>query len=664
MKSKSFRRIAALFTTVVLVVAAANTLATAQTYTDLYDFGSNSGDPNDPQWSGVIAEGPDGNLYSTTNQHWTGGLGDVYSIGPTGTLTVLHNFNGTDGQAPVGGLTLATDGNFYGTTWWGGEFGNGTIFKITAGGSLTTMYSFTGGADGGGPSAPPIQGSDGNFYGITTAGGDANDGTVYKITPTGAFTTLHSFDGTDGSYPSAPLMQATDGNFYGTTLTGGTNSDGTIFRIGSSGTFDVLYNFVGSGSYAPLIQGSDGNFYGTESGNFSASSGGAVFQITPSGEFTVLYTFTGGSDGQNPVAGLVQATDGNFYGTNDLGGANGWGVLFRISSTGAFATLYAFGAGTAGASPQATLLQHTNGLLYGDTAVGGAFNEGQFYSFNVGLGGGPIAGLSPNALTFAAQALGTTSPAQIVTLTNIGGKSLNLTQIAASGDFAETNTCNTSLAVGSSCQISVTFTPTASGSRAGSITIKDNAAGKGQTVPLSGIGFTPDFSIGAAAGASTSQTISAGQNATFNLVITPNGFSGTVNLSCSIAPAVTPAPSCNLPSSVQVTAGEAAPVIVNVNTTPAVTGGTITGFKFPTGTLPMAVTLVLASGLLLAWKRRRLPALVVPVVLALISLAGCGGSSSASSHTTPGTPAGTYTATIKATSGSLNHGTTLTVVVQ
>jgi uncharacterized repeat protein (TIGR03803 family) len=380
------RRAALMLATLVLLVAAPATVVTAQTYTDLYDMGS-SGGPNDPRFSAIIAQGRDGNLYSTTNQNFGGGLGDVFKITPSGTLTVIHNFNGTDGQFSIGGLTLATDGKFYGTTGFGGSLGYGTIFSITAEGSLTTLYSFTNGADGSGPQAPPIQGSDGNFYGTTT-GVNGNNGSVYKITPSGVFTTLHSFAGTDGANPIAPLVEGADGVFYGTTYNGGTSGAGTIFAISLSGNFKVLFNFGHVPGYpiGPLIQGSDGNFYGTTSGAANSAAGGVVFKFM-SGQLTVLHDFAGGSDGYNQVGGLVQATDGNFYGTNDIGPIDFvGGVIFRVSSTGTFATLYDFVGGSAGASAQATLLQHTNGVLYGTTCCGGINSVGNFYSFDVGLG--------------------------------------------------------------------------------------------------------------------------------------------------------------------------------------------------------------------------------------------------------------------------------------
>jgi uncharacterized repeat protein (TIGR03803 family) len=375
----------------VLVVAATATVATAQTYTDLFNF-SSTGGPNDPFFS-VITQGRDGSLYTTSEQGFTGGQGDVFKITPAGTLTVLHEFHGTDGEQPIGGLTLGTDGKFYGTTTSGGELGFGTIFNITAEGDLKTLYSFRDKQDGSAPFAAPIRADDGNFYGTASScasfvGGcqttNANKfGAVYKITPDGKFTTLHDFDGRNGANPLGPLVQATDGNFYGTTFDGGADNLGTIFRISASGKFKVLFNFdseFGAGPLAGLIQGNDGNLYGVTLG----SSGGTVFKVTCDGT-AILHNFAGGSAGTNPVGGLVQATDGNLYGTNDIGPLDFvGGVIFRVSPAGAFATLHEFDF-TSGGSAQTALLQHTNGLLYGETCCGGSFDVGVFYSLHAGL---------------------------------------------------------------------------------------------------------------------------------------------------------------------------------------------------------------------------------------------------------------------------------------
>jgi uncharacterized repeat protein (TIGR03803 family) len=388
------KRLCSLFAValLVLVFATASTAASAQTFSVLYNFGTNAGDPANPQLEGIIAQGRDGNLYSTTTSGGTSNQGSVFKITPNGKLTGLYSFDGTNGSFPQSGLTLGADGNFYGAAESGGTFGAGTIFKITPSGSLTVLYSFTNGGDGGYPKGPPVQGTDGNFYGNTFQGGGSGGGTIYKITSSGTLTTLHQFDGTHGSNPYAPLVQGRDGNFYGTTFFGGTSNQGVVFKVTTTGRFAVLYNFDivhGSESYSSLVQGNDGSFYGTTSFGGSGS-GGVIFKITPAGVLTVLHNINGNTDGVQPLAGLVQATDGSFYGTTS-GGSLNFGNIFRISPNGSYSVLYDFDK-TTGAYPGVTLLQHTNGILYGDTNEGGTGNVqncstgicGVFYRLKVG----------------------------------------------------------------------------------------------------------------------------------------------------------------------------------------------------------------------------------------------------------------------------------------
>jgi uncharacterized repeat protein (TIGR03803 family) len=206
-------------------------------------------------------------------------------------LATLHSFHVfANGAYPYAGLVQGSDGNFYGTTYNGGMGGYGTVFKISINGVLTSLYSFTGGNDGANPRAGLLQGGDGNLYGTTSGGGaygssSGGYGTVFKISTNGALTSLYSFTrGTDGAYPDAGLAQGNDGNLYGTTTGGGgTNHAGTVFKIGTNGALTSLYSLTGGNDggspYGGLVQGSDGSFYGTTSGGGQGGAG-TVFRLT------------------------------------------------------------------------------------------------------------------------------------------------------------------------------------------------------------------------------------------------------------------------------------------------------------------------------------------------------------------------------------------------
>jgi uncharacterized repeat protein (TIGR03803 family) len=378
---------------------ASATLLHAQTYSALYEFGTNINDPINPQSSGIIAQGRDGELYSTTPFGGSSGPGAAFKIATSGALSTIYNFtfSSSGDTNPFGGLTLGTDGNFYGTTKTGGTSSLGTVFKLTSGGTLTTLYNFGTCVypckEGTYPTSPPIEGTDGNFYGITPYTIDGtNNGVFYKLTSAGKYTTLYAFDGTHGYNPQAPLMQATDGNLYGTTALGGksvancyaTNATcGTVFKITTAGKITLIYQFDqthGAGPLGPVIQGTDGNFYGTTSAG-GTSGLGVAFKLTSAGVLTVVHNFNG-TDGETPDAGLVQANDGNVYGTTTAGGTLGFGTLFKITSAGTFSVVYNF-ENTHGASPKVTLFQETNGILYGDTDLGGTKSSGAFYSLNI-----------------------------------------------------------------------------------------------------------------------------------------------------------------------------------------------------------------------------------------------------------------------------------------
>lgn len=359
--------------------------ASAQTFTTLAYFtdGSNV-------FSSLL-QGTDGNLYGTSNNGGTNGLGSVFRISPDGALTTLYSFcsesNCMDGFFPFGALALGKDGNFYGTTQNGGSGGLGTVFKITPTGVLTVIHSFNG-SDGSGPEAGLALGTDGNLYGTTGSGGAINGclgqcGTVFKITPSGALTTMHSFDGNDGALPSAALIQGIDGNFYGTTDSGGTGncnggSCGTVFKITPAGIFTSLHSFDftdGERPVAPLMQASNGAYYGTTSeggdaGSKGCSGGcGTIFKISSGGTFATVHKFFF-SDGGALQSGLVQATDGSLYGESPEGGT-GYGKIFSLTLPRTLTTVYSFSSSSQGGGGTA-VVQLTDGNLYGTYGVPGA----------------------------------------------------------------------------------------------------------------------------------------------------------------------------------------------------------------------------------------------------------------------------------------------------
>jgi uncharacterized repeat protein (TIGR03803 family) len=338
----------------------------------------------DGAYPGGLVLSSNGNFYGITDSGGTGkyctirssstaGCGTVFSITPAGELTTLYSFcsqaNCSDGYVGgfVAGLIQATNGNFYGTTYGAGANGYGTVFEITPTGELTTLYSFcseTNCADGAYPFAALVQGSDGNFYGTTNGGGGGNHctitggcGTVFIITPAGVLTTLYSFcnvqNCSDGATPYSALAQGTDGNFYGTTYGGGANSScpgncGAIFKLTPAGTLTTLYSFCsqtgcsdGFGPWAGLSLGNDSSFYGTtgyggNTANGATNGSGTIFKVTPAGALTALHIFDN-TDGSVPLAQLVQATNGTFYGTTVYGGdlscgsPNGCGTVFNLS---------------------------------------------------------------------------------------------------------------------------------------------------------------------------------------------------------------------------------------------------------------------------------------------------------------------------------------------
>jgi len=355
-------------------------------FTSLYSFtGGNDGAIP----MAVMVQGSDSNFYGTTFNGGTNGVGTVFKINSKGVLTSMHSFtNGNEGANPQAGLLQGSDGKFYGTTSLGGTNYAGTVFKISTNGALTS-YLFTGGNHGSEPVAGLVRGSNGNFYGTTELGGASGCGTVFKISTNGALTSLYSFTGgNDGSGPVAGLVQGSDGFFYGTTsgaTSSGRNGDGTVFKISTNGALTSLYSFTGgndgSKPVAGLVKDSDGYFYGTTSLG-GTNGAGTVFKISTNGALTSLYSFTGGNDGYLPYAGLVPDGHGYFYGTTFYGGTNGAGIVFKISTNGALTSLYSFTGGNDGSRPNG-LVQGSDGGFYGTTATGGTNGYGTVFKLTI-----------------------------------------------------------------------------------------------------------------------------------------------------------------------------------------------------------------------------------------------------------------------------------------
>ncbi len=332
---------------------------------------------------GGLIHGTDGRLYGTAQVGGMNDAGTVYAINADGTgFTALYTFTGgNDGAQPIGGLIQGADGRLYGTTSTGGADELGTLFAVNPNGTgFATLYYFTGGIDGAHPKASLIQGIDGRLYGTTTQGGGVNDlGTVFALNPDGTgFATLYSFtNGNPVDNVPAGIIQGTDGRLYGTISGGGVATNhGTVFAVNSNGTgFVILYSFTGGNDgalpIAGLIQGTDGRLYGTATQGGSTGNG-TLFALNPDGTgFTTLYSFTNTTDGRFPAAGLIQGTDGRLYGTAESNGTYNGGTVFVVNTDGTnFATLYSFTSGSDGGNPFTSLLQTTDGRLYGTTAHG------------------------------------------------------------------------------------------------------------------------------------------------------------------------------------------------------------------------------------------------------------------------------------------------------
>ncbi len=311
-------------------------------------------------------------------------LSTLYSF-----CSTTNNFICTDGNQP-GHLIHGTDGNFYGATSAGGTNDFGTIFKITPTGTLTTLHEFSGTAGIADGSSPLLDlESGGLFYGTTITGGTNHNGAIFTITSAGTFTFLHQFSGTngvaDGSFPE--ILLPSGSSFIGSTVEGGTNNAGTIYTITAGGALTTIHEFGGTngvdGSLLPILTFADGaNFIGTV---FNGVPGetlttGTVFRITAGGTFATIHAF-GGAEGTEPI--VTAKSGANYIGTTQDGGSNGVGSAFEMTSAGTVTTFYQF-SGTNGvmdgSSPGLTPITDSAGGFYGATQDGGTNSQGLIFT--------------------------------------------------------------------------------------------------------------------------------------------------------------------------------------------------------------------------------------------------------------------------------------------
>jgi uncharacterized repeat protein (TIGR03803 family) len=377
-------RITAILAFAGLLMLCATQPAPAQTLKALYSF-TGAADGGDP-FPAVIRDAA-GNLYGTTDYAGAAFAGVVFKVSKTGQETVLYNFCSlsacTDGQYPYAPLVRDAAGNLYGTTQYGGTAGLGVVFQLSVTGTETVLHSFTGGADGALPYGGLFRDKAGNLYGTTESGGKANLGVVFKISKAGKETVLHSFTGAvnDGSEPaSASFYMDAKGNLYSVTSHGGTANEGVLYKLSPKRKLTVLHSFTagttdGCYPYGTPAVDAHGNMYGG-TGGCGTSNLGVVWKVSKNGTEKILHNFAGASDGQSPLAGVILDKAGNIYGTTNTGGASGFGTAFEVNKNGKFILLHAFTGGTDGKYLYGGLILDPKGRIYGTTINGGTGGYG------------------------------------------------------------------------------------------------------------------------------------------------------------------------------------------------------------------------------------------------------------------------------------------------
>lgn len=350
----------------------------AQTESVLYSFAGQPDGAN-PYYSSVVRDAA-GNLYGTTLNGGANGFGSVYKLTPAGVETWLYSFaSSPDGANPYGGLVIDKKGNLFGVTYGGGN-GYGTVFEVTAAGTEKVLYSFLDIPDGSLPIKALALGKKDTVYGTTNTGGAYGFGSVFEVTAGGVEKVLYSFTGgSDGGYPSGGVVMDKLGNLYGTTTYGG--GGGVVYELTPTGAFSVLYTFTGGADgglpYTTPILDKHGNLYGTTAGGGAGC--GTVYELAfPSWTETVLHTFDY-TDGCYADSAVAMGKKNTLYGTTYLGGGNGYGTIYKVTTSGNFVDLYDFTGGADGGNPLAGVIFDKSGNVYSTTNAGGASGNGTLF---------------------------------------------------------------------------------------------------------------------------------------------------------------------------------------------------------------------------------------------------------------------------------------------
>ncbi len=375
---------------IAVLAAFAATAAEAAKYQVVFEFNPKHGGGIEPQYGALAIDSASG-LYGAASIGGTGNKGMIFGKPANSTKYIdLHDFGGTDGMYPNGGvLYQPSDGTIYGTTIYGGNayadqfVGYGVLWKIDPQLGFSVLHNFTGQSDGSSPVDAPVMDGKGNLYGVASTSDEGDGGTIWEYSPDGTFKVLHTFNGTEGLNPPARLIMDKNGNLFGVTANGGANGWGTVFELSANGTFTTLHDFDGTNDGGVpmnfLTLDNKGNLYGTASQG-GAANYGTVFKLAPNGKFTVLHSFSDDANGANPFCNLVLLKK-NLYGTTaEGGGPSNGGVVFEMGMDGTETVLHTFaGAPKDGATSYAGLVLGPYNNLYGDTIAGGRQDRGTLF---------------------------------------------------------------------------------------------------------------------------------------------------------------------------------------------------------------------------------------------------------------------------------------------